>query len=158
MCIRDSHKAVWQAMGANPTTLPWPIYSELAQGVIDGQENPLWVLEINKFYEIQKYLTLTRHIYSPNINVASFKWWKTLDDKTKDLVQKTIHEAAVFQRNDNRSKYAATLAVLKEQGMRIETHPDIDAFRDKVTGLKDTALFSEPRVQAMLIEMLNATQ
>ena len=152
------HIAVWQAFGAIPTTLPWPIYSELAQGVIDGQESPLWVLEINKFYEIQKYLTLTRHVYSPHIEVASFKWWKTLDAKTKDLVQKTIYEAAVFQRHDNRSKNAARLELLKEKGMQIEAHPDIDAFRDKVAGLKDTALYSEPRIQAMLIEMLNATQ
>ncbi|BCL62360.1 hypothetical protein DGMP_30530 [Desulfomarina profundi] len=59
------HKAIWQALGANPTPMPWPIYTELEQGVIDGQENPLWVMEVYKFYEIQKYMTLTRHVYSP---------------------------------------------------------------------------------------------
>lgn len=59
------HKTIWQTLGANPTPMPWPIYTELEQGVIDGQENPLWVMEVYKFYEIQKYMTLTRHVYSP---------------------------------------------------------------------------------------------
>jgi tripartite ATP-independent transporter DctP family solute receptor len=151
-------KAIWQAFGANPIPMPWPIYTELEQGVIDGQENPLWVLKVYKFYEIQRYVTLTRHVYSPLIEVASYRWWDTLDDKTKDLIQKTIHEAAVFQRHDSRSKNAAWIAFLKEKGMQIEEHPDIGAFRAKVAGLKDTDLYSEPRVQALLIEMLNATR
>ena len=158
--IMDSalQKAIWQDLGADPRPMHWPIYAELEQGVIDGQENPLWVLEVYKFYEIQKYLTLTRHVYSPHIDVASYRWWKTLDAKTQDLIQKTIHEAAVFQRHDNRSKNAARLSFLTSKGMQIEEHPDIDAFRAKVAGLKDTDLYSEPRVQALLIEMLNATQ
>ncbi len=158
--VMDSalHKAIWQALGANPTSMPWPIYSELQQGVIDGQENPLWVMDVYKFYEIQKYMTLTRHVYSPHIDVASLNWWKTLDANTQDLIQRTIYEAAVFQRNDHRSKDAARLALLKEKGMKIEAHPDMDAFRTKVAGLKDMDLYSEPRVQALLIQMLNATQ
>ncbi|MBW2450695.1 MAG: DctP family TRAP transporter solute-binding subunit [Deltaproteobacteria bacterium] len=158
--VMDSvlHKAIWQALGANPTSMPWPIYSELQQGVIDGQENPLWVMDVYKFYEIQKYMTLTRHVYSPHIDVASLKWWKTLDANTQDLIQRTIYEAAVFQRNDHRSKDAARLALLKEKGMKVEAHPDMDAFRTKVAGLKDMDLYSEPRVQALLIQMLNATQ
>jgi len=152
------HKAIWQALGANPTPMPWPIYTELEQGVIDGQENPLWVMEVYKLYEIQKYMTLTRHVYSPHIDVASLKWWKTLDNKIQDLIQKTIYEAAVFQRNDNRSKDAGRLRFLEEKGMKIETNPDIDAFRAKVAGLKDMDLYGEPRVQALLIEMLDATK
>ena len=152
------HKAIWQALGANPTPMPWPIYTELEQGVIDGQENPLWVMEVYKFYEIQKYMTLTRHVYSPHIDVASLKWWKSLDSKTQDLIQTTLYDAAVFQRKDNRSKNAARLTFLKEKGMVVEENPDIDAFRAKVAGLKDMDLYSEPRVQALLMEMLNATR
>lgn len=156
--ISAIHKAIWQALGADPIPMPWPIYTELAQGVIDGQENPLWVMEVYKFYEIQKYMTLTRHVYSPHIDVASLKWWKTLDADTQDLIQRAIREAAVFQRIDNRSRNTARLALLKEKGMKIEVHPDLDAFRSKVAGLKDTDLYSEPRVLALLIEFLNATQ
>ncbi len=152
------HKAIWQALGANPTPMPWPIYTELEQGVIDGQENPLWVMEVYKFYEIQKYMTLTRHVYSYHIDVASLQWWKTLDDNTKKMIQKAMYEAAVYQRKDNRSKNAARLKFLKEKGMQVEENPDIDAFRSKVAGLKDMDIYSDPKVQALLLKILDATK
>ena len=152
------HKAIWQNLGANPTPMPWPIYTELEQGVIDGQENPLWVMEVYKFYEIQKYMTLTRHVYSPHIDIASLKWWNTLDGKTRSLVQNTIYEAAVFQRQDNRSKDAQRLSYLASKGMVVEENPDIGAFRMKVSGLKDMALYQDPRVRALLQRILDATR
>ncbi len=152
------HKTVWQALGANPTPMPWPIYTELEQGVIDGQENPLWVMEVYKFYEIQKYMTLSRHVYSPHIDVASLNWWKTLDTKTQELIQKAIYEAAVFQRKDNRDKNAERLRLLKEKGMIVEEHPDINAFRSKVVEMKDMELFKNPKVQALLIKMITASK
>ena len=152
------HKAIWQDLGANPTPMPWPIYTELEQGVIDGQENPLWVMEVYKFYEIQKYMTLTRHVYSFHIDVASLIWWKTLDSKTQDMIQKTMYEAAVYQRKQNRDNNAARLKFLKEKGMKVEEHPDIAAFRAKVANLKDMDLYSDPKVHTLLLKMLEATQ
>ena len=152
------HKAIWQALGANPTPMPWPIYTELEQGVIDGQENPLWVMEVYKFYEIQKYMTLSRHVYSYHIDVASLKWWQTLDAKTQDMIQKTMYEAAVYQRKDNRSKDADRLEMLKSKGMQVVEHPDVAAFRAKVAGLKDMDLYQDPKVKDLLNRMLEATK
>jgi tripartite ATP-independent transporter DctP family solute receptor len=152
------HQAIWQALGANPTPMPWPIYTELEQGVIDGQENPLWVMEVYKFYEIQKYMTLSRHVYSYHIDVASLDWWNSLAKADQDLIQKTIYEAAVFQRQDNRSKDAARLAMLKEKGMQVVENPDLEAFRAKVAGLKDMDLYSDPKVKAMLEKLIAATR
>ena len=152
------HKTIWQNLGANPTPMPWPIYTELEQGVIDGQENPLWVMEVYKFYEIQKYMTLTRHVYSYHIDVASLQWWKTLDAKTQKMIQNAMYEAAVFQRKDNRSKNAGRLKFLKEKGMQVEENPDIGAFRAKVSGLKDMDIYKNPKVQALLVKILDATK
>ncbi len=152
------HKTIWQSLGANPTPMPWPIYTELEQGVIDGQENPLWVMEVYKFYEIQKYMTMTRHVYSPHIDVASLKWWNTLDADTKKLLAKTMHDAALFQRADNRAKDSDRLKLLKEKGMEIEFSPDVNAFRAKVADLKNMELFKESRVNALLVKMLEATK
>jgi tripartite ATP-independent transporter DctP family solute receptor len=158
--VMDSamHKAIWQTLGANPTPMPWPIYTELEQGVIDGQENPLWVIEVYSLYEIQKYMSMTRHVYSPHIDVASLNWWNSLDADTQDLIQKTIYEAALFQRQDNRSQDAARLELLKEKGMEIEENPDVDAFRAKVAGLKDMEMFADPKVKALLEKMLEAVK
>ncbi len=152
------HKAVWQALGANPTPMPWPIYTELEQGVIDGQENPLWVLEVYKFYEIQKYMTMTRHVYSPHIDVASLKWWQTLAPEMQGMIETAMRDAAVSQRADNRAKDAERLRLLKEKGMQVEEKPDIASFRDKTAGLKEMELYQEPRVQALLAKMLAATR
>ena len=152
------HKAIWQNLGANPTPMPWPIYSELEQGVIDGQENPLWVMEVYKFYEIQKYMTLTRHVYSPHIDVAGLTWWKTLTPAAQSMISLAMYDAAVFQRRDNRAKDGERLAMLKEKGMIIEENPDTRDFRAKVAGLKDMDLYSDPRVKSLLLRMIDVTR
>ncbi|NOX34738.1 MAG: TRAP transporter substrate-binding protein [Deltaproteobacteria bacterium] len=152
------HKAIWKALGANPTPMPWPIYTELEQKVIDGQENPLWVMEVYKFYEIQKYMSLTRHVYSYHIDVASLKWWKTLDKNDQDMIRKAMYEAAVYQRKDNRSKNAARLKFLKEKGMQVVEHPDIAAFRAKVANLKNMDIYKDPKVQDMLLKIMKAAK
>ncbi len=152
------HKSIWQTLGANPTPMPWPIYTELEQGVIDGQENPLWVMEVYKFYEIQKYMTLTRHVYSPHINVASLNWFNSLSEKDRDMISNAMTQAANYQREDNRMKNNARLALLKEKGMQVNEHPDIDAFRHKVTELRNMDLYAQRRVQALLYRMLNAVK
>jgi len=152
------HKAIWKALGANPTPMPWPIYTELEQKVIDGQENPLWVMEVYKFYEIQKYMSLTRHVYSYHIDVASLNWWNTLDKKDQDMIQKAMHEAAVFQRADNRSKNAARLKFLKEKGMQVVEHPDVAAFRARVADLKNMDIYRAPKVQTMLVKIMDAVK
>lgn len=152
------HQAIWKALGANPTPMPWPIYTELEQGVIDGQENPLWVMEVYKFYEIQKYLSLTRHVYSYHIDVASLKWWETLEQKDQDMIQQAMYEAATFGRQDNRSKDAARLALLKEKGMKVIENPNIEAFRAKVANLKEMDLYQDPEVKAMLSKMIEAVK
>jgi len=152
------HKSIWQALGANPTPMPWPIYTELEQGVIDGQENPLWVLEVYKFYEIQKYMTLTRHVYSAHIDVASLAWWKTLDQTQQEMIRQAMYEAAVYQRADNRAKNAARLELLKENGMEVVENPDLEALRAQVADLKNIDLFKDTKVQALLLKVLDATK
>jgi tripartite ATP-independent transporter DctP family solute receptor len=152
------HKTIWQTLGANPTPMPWPIYTELEQGVIDGQENPLWVMEVYKFYEIQKYMTMTRHVYSAHIDVASLNWWNTLNPSTQSMIKEAIGEAAKYQRRDNRAKNAARLELLEEKGMIVDEAPDIAAFRQKVAQLQNDDIYSDPKVKDLLQRMLEATR
>ena len=63
-----THLAIWRAIGANPTPMAWPITTQLQQGVLDGQENPVSVISAAKLNEAgQKYLTMTRHVYSQGL-------------------------------------------------------------------------------------------
>ncbi len=127
---------IWRALGANPTPMPWPIYTQLAQHVIDGQENPLAVIYQYKLYEVQKYLSLTRHVYSALVFVGSKKFYDTLPKKYQKLLYQAAKEASIYERNLNRKQVAFFLKQLKKKGMIIDEHPDIASFKAKVAPLK----------------------
>ena len=75
------------ALGANPTPMAFPeVYAGLEQKAIDGQENPLTVINANKFYEVQKYLALTNHQYNPQSILISKKTWDTLSADEKRIL------------------------------------------------------------------------
>ncbi len=149
------HIAIWKALGANPTPMPWPIYTQLAQHVIDGQENPLAVIYQYKLYEVQKYLSLTRHVYSALVFVGNKKFYDSLPAKYQKLMFKATREASIYQRKLNREKVAWFLQELKKKGMIIDEHPDIDSFKKKVEPLK--AQFSGP-AKKYLDMILEATK
>jgi len=130
------HIAIWKAIGANPTPMPWPIYTQLSQHVIDGQENPLAVIHQYKLYEVQKYLTLTRHVYSALVFVGSKEFYASLPEKYKKLFFKATAEASIYERKLNRDKADFFLADLKKKGMIINEHPDMASFKEKVGSIK----------------------
>ncbi len=130
--------AIWKDIGANPTPMPWPIYTQLAQHVIDGQENPLAVIDQYKLYEVQKYLTLTRHVYSALVFVGSKQFYDSLPQKYQKLLFKATKEASVYERKLNREKASFFLAYLKKQGMIIDEHPNLASFKEKAKPLKST--------------------
>jgi TRAP-type C4-dicarboxylate transport system substrate-binding protein len=71
--------ATWTALGTNPTPLPWPeLYSALENGAVDGQETPYALIYTARFYEVQKYLAKTGHVYTPFVLLASQKWFGSL--------------------------------------------------------------------------------
>jgi len=130
------HIAIWKSIGANPTPLPWPIYTQLSQHVIDGQENPLAVIHQYKLYEVQKYLTLTRHVYSALVFVGSKDFYKSLPSKYQDLLYSASKEASIYERKLNRERASFFLADLKKKGMIINENPDMSSFKEKVKNLK----------------------
>jgi tripartite ATP-independent transporter DctP family solute receptor len=108
-----------KSVGANPTPLAFPeVYAALEQKAIDGQENPLSVILANKFFEVQKYLAVTNHQYNPQSIIFSKKVWDTLAPADQKLIQDAAKEAAVYERQVNRSKSADDLAELKAKGMQ----------------------------------------
>ncbi|QJT10845.1 TRAP transporter substrate-binding protein [Oceanidesulfovibrio marinus] len=153
------HKELWRVLGANPTPMGWPIYSELEQGVIDGQENPVSVIKVFKLYEVQKYLSLTGHVYSAHIDVANLGWFNGLDPEVQKMLSDSMYEAAVNERNWNRENEAGFLAELEKEGMIIDKNPDKASFRAKAVELKNMELFTkDPSTAALLDKFLEATK
>ena len=130
------HIAIWKKIGANPTPMPWPIYTQLSQSVIDGQENPLAVIHQYKLYEVQKYLTLTRHVYSALVFVGSKDFYNSLPKKHQELLYSASKDASIYERKLNREKADFFLADLKKKGMIINENPDMSSFKQKVNTLK----------------------
>ncbi|HEV7434313.1 MAG TPA: TRAP transporter substrate-binding protein [Pseudorhizobium sp.] len=80
------HIAAFETAGAAPTPMSWPeVIPALQQGAIDGQENPLSVIVSAKLWEVQKYLTVSGHVYSPAMLIVSPAFWDSLSDEDKKI-------------------------------------------------------------------------
>lgn len=99
------------------------LYTALQQGVVDGQENPMNLIFSQRFYEVQKYLSLSGHFYYPRQYLVSEAFWKKLDKGQQDIVEKAAREACKVQRATFLT-YEATMAdVLRKHGMEINEVP-----------------------------------
>jgi tripartite ATP-independent transporter DctP family solute receptor len=129
-----------KALGANPTPMAFPeVYAGLEQKAIDGQENPLSVILANKFYEVQKHLTVTNHQYNPQSIIFSKKVWDTLSEADRKLLKDAAAEAAAYQRKVNRDKSADDLAELQKAGMQVSEFSAAEQarLRDKLKPVVD---------------------
>ena len=122
--------SIFKALGANPAPLTYSeLYLALSQGVFDGQENPITNIHASKFYEVQKYISLTYHKYEGKPFTVSEKVWKTLAPD----IQKVIKDGAKMYAVENRAMFKESeiklLEDLKVRGMKVST-PDLQPFRD----------------------------
>ena len=105
----------FNTLGANAVPLPFPeVYTALEQKTIDGQENPFTVIEANKFNEVQKFLTGTRHIYNPQSFLVSKKTWDRLNKDEQAILAAAAKEAETYQRKFSRDAQDTALANLKK--------------------------------------------
>ncbi|MET0504400.1 MAG: DctP family TRAP transporter solute-binding subunit, partial [Luteibacter sp.] len=142
--IRVEQNAVaidaWNALGANAVPMPFPeLYSALEQKAVDGQENPYSTVDSSKFYEVQKYLSVTKHKYSPLILILSKKFWDQLSGDEKKIIQDAAAEAAVYQRKANRDLNEQYLQSLKKAGMQVNevSAAEVERMRAKVQPVVD---------------------
>lgn len=129
-----------KALGANPTPLPFPeVYAAMEQKAIDGQENPVSVIAANKFWEVQKYVTLTNHQYNPQSVIFSKKVWDSLSPTEKKIIDDSADAAAKNQRTQSRAALAANLELLKKNGMIVSqfTPAEVTKLRDKMKPVID---------------------
>jgi len=127
-----THLAIWRAIGANPTPMAWPITTQLQQGVLDGQENPISVISAGKLNEAgQKYLTMSRHVYSALVFVGSKAFMDKLPAADRKAFMDAAQVASIAGRRYVRDNEASQLAALKAAGMQVVDAPDLAAFRAK---------------------------
>ena len=146
------------ALGANPTPLPFPeLYAALEQKAVDGQENPVATIQGAKLYEVQKYMTLTNHQYNPQSVIISKKFWDALSADEKKIVQDAATESAKYQREQSRAAAGTILEDLKKNGMQVTELPaaEVAKLRDKMKPViaKHSASVGEATVKSMMAEL-----
>jgi len=110
-----------KGLGANPTPIAWPeVYTALQTGVVDGQENPVSVILVAKFSEVQKYLVLDGHVYGVDWFVVNDKWFQSLPKDLQALIMDCAEISRAVGRGLQQLNSAGIgLGALKEQGMEI---------------------------------------
>jgi tripartite ATP-independent transporter DctP family solute receptor len=115
-----AHVATFQALGANPTPMNFgEVYSALQQGVIDGQENPLAIITSQRFFEVQKYLSTTGHVFAVYMPVISQPFFDSLSAEHQQLVRDSMAAARTYQAKLVSAEDASQLGEIRAAGVEV---------------------------------------
>lgn len=121
----------WELIGALPTPIDVnELYAALQQGVVNAQENPLGVVTTQKFYEVQKYMSMTGHVYTPAFLSMSMRTWKKLDAKQQAAVMRAAKEGIELGRKHLDDVEKAAIKQCQDAGMVIEFNPEREKFKE----------------------------
>jgi TRAP-type C4-dicarboxylate transport system substrate-binding protein len=118
-----------EALGATVQAIAFPeLYLALSQKVVDGQENPIAVIYFNKFYEVQRHLAITRHIYNNMIHTVSAVAWSKLTTDQQAIFREESAAAGDLMRKLIADQEEDQIKKIEAAGMQI-TRPNIAPFR-----------------------------
>lgn len=110
----------FKTLGTNAVPMAFgEVFTALETKTIDGQENPFVTIDTSKFYEVQKYLSVTRHAYTPFLILYSKKLWDGLSPQEQAVLREAAIEGQKVQRATIRAQSDKALAALKAKGMTV---------------------------------------
>jgi tripartite ATP-independent transporter DctP family solute receptor len=130
---------LFTTLGANPVPMTFgELYGALESRTVDGQDNPLGVIESAKFAEVQKYLSLTRHVYTGMPLLMSKKTWDSLSEAERKVIREAADEAKKLQREATLAKEAQAIDGLKKTMQVNEVSAaEMNRLREKVKPVVD---------------------
>lgn len=115
-----AHVATFEALGANPTPMNFgEVYSALQQGVIDGQENPIALIDSQRFFEVQKFVSLTGHVFTVYIPVINQAFFSGLSAEYQQLLRDAMTQAAAYQQELVNAEEAGQLQKIRDAGVEV---------------------------------------
>ncbi|AJP58434.1 ABC transporter substrate-binding protein [Pandoraea vervacti] len=124
--------SMFKAFDSSPTSINFAeVYSALQTHIVEAQENPLALLTTAKLYEVQKYVSMTNHMWDGFWFLANKQKWEKLPKDLQDIVTANVNAAAVAQREDVRKLNEGVTAELKQKGL-VFNAPNNEQFRDKL--------------------------
>ena len=146
-----------QQLGANPTPLAFSeLYTALETSTVDGQENPCAIVETSKFTEVQKFYSITNHVYNSFVLNASKKWWDKLNPSEQKIIRDAALETRDYHRKVSRENDAKCVANLQAQKMQVNklVPAELSRMREKVKSVVDK--FGKEYDPALLKEFMAA--
>lgn len=131
---------VFNTLGANAVPMPFSeLFTALETRTVDGQENPITTIQSSKFYEVQPYLSVTRHVYTPWVVMASKKWWDTLSPAEQKVIRDAAAATRDFERADSRADSKQALETIEKAGIKVNvvSEAEIARMRAKVQPVVD---------------------
>ena len=127
----DVHILAFETLGALPTPMAWPeVYTALQQGTVDGQENPIPVIVAANLADVQPYLSLTRHVYSPALFIMSKSVWDGLSETDQQAFVEAARIGAAAVREEVSRVEQSGVAALRGQGMDVVEGIDLAPFQE----------------------------
>ncbi|MFV0334385.1 MAG: DctP family TRAP transporter solute-binding subunit [Tropicimonas sp.] len=150
-----AHIEAFRLLGAVPTPMAFTeLFTALEMGAVDGQENPTTLILNSRFYEAQKYLSLTQHAFTASPLVTNADKLAAMGEDQRNLLIATAQEGAKRQRAMNAEREQSSLEALKAEGMEAVEAPDREAFRAIVAGPVQATFAAE--FGSDLIDQINA--
>ena len=120
---------MFQAYGANPTPMSFSeVFTALQTGVVDGQENPFTQIYSARFHEVQDYLSLTGHVYTPAYVLAGKNKWESLPEDVRQILEETARETQAYVYENAARLEEELLTKIKEESDIEVNEADKDAF------------------------------
>ncbi len=114
---------MFQAYGANPTPMAFAeVFSALQTGVMDGQENPLAQIWGGKFHEVQRYLSLTGHVYTPAYPTAGERWWQTVPADVRITLRRIAEEVGDLARAEGARLDSSLVQEMQKANGRLQVN------------------------------------
>ena len=151
----DIYVAMMQALGANPTPIPYgEVYQSLVQGVIDGAENNYPSYESSRHFEAAGHYSLTRHVMAPEVLVASRYSWDGMTAEEQDYLQAAASDSVPIMRNLWNARVGVSRRRVLERGVQVVEDVDHTAFAEKMLPVWDRFV-TTPEMQALVDEIVD---
>jgi len=122
--------SLFKALGSHPVSMQFgEVYTSLQTKVVDGQENPLSQIDAGKFYEVQKYCSISNHVWDGHWIVFNKAAWERLPDDVKTIVARAFNEGALAQRSEVAALNNSLQADLEKKGLAFNT-AETQSFRE----------------------------
>ena len=151
----DIYVAMMQALGANPTPIPYgEVYQALVQGVVDGAENNFPSFESSRHFEAAPNYSLTRHVMAPEVLVASRRSWDRMTPEEQDYLQQAASDSVPIMRELWDARVGVSRQRVLDHGVKVVEDVDHAAFAEKMLPVWDRFVVT-PEMEALVQQIVS---